>query len=89
MNMASRAVLLIDMPCSAAASRSCAQARSAQPNLLLRKNNHSADEEDDGGKNDVEALIGEHHAVREGELALGRRRHMLHVNAEAEDGNCL
>jgi hypothetical protein len=43
MNIASRAVLLIDMPCSAAASRSWAQARSAQPNLLLRKNNHSAD----------------------------------------------
>ena len=72
------------MPCSAAASRSWAQARSAQPNLLLRKKSHSAVSRTTVVDDDVEPLIGEHHAVGEHDLALRRRRHVLHLHAEAE-----
>ena len=41
--IARRASLLIDMPCRAAASRSCAQARNAQPRRVrLRKSQNAA-----------------------------------------------
>ena len=42
MNMAIRAVWVIEIPCKAAASGSCADARSAQPNRVRLRKYHSA-----------------------------------------------
>ena len=48
MNMAIRAVWLIEMPCSAAASRSCALARSAQPKRVRFEEQPERAEQHDG-----------------------------------------
>ena len=57
--------------------------------LALAQEQPQRRQQHDRGQDDVKPLIGEHDAVGEHDLALRRRRHMLHLHAEAEHGDGL
>ena len=89
MNMAMRAVWWIEMPWSAAASASWADARSAQPKRGATEKVPKGAEQDDGGRYYHQARDRQAHPIRKGDHLLGYRRNMLHAHAEAEHRECL